>query len=364
MTTVAILGTGLIGGSVGLALAGVPGVVVDAGYDADPEVAAEAVRLGAVRRVAGTVGDAVAGADVVFVAVPVSSIAAVALDAARHLGPGRVVTDVGSVKGPVVATVEAGLPPGVSFLGGHPMAGSELDGIGAAGADLFRNAVWALTPTAVTAPDAVETVHRLVAATGAAPLLLDPAAHDLAVAVVSHVPQVAAAALMAVAARHAEEAPPVFRLAAGGFRDVTRIAAGSPSVWEDILAENAPAVRSVLDDYVAALTDLRDRLGDRPRLHEVLAAATEARRTLPAAVDAGELYSVVVPITDRPGVFASVTTALGEAGVNIADIELRHSPEGGGGLLTLGILGAGQAATAAGTLRELGYRAHVEGVAE
>lgn len=360
-TRVAVVGCGLVGGSVALALARSGDHHVTAIFDSDPATAVAAVESGAAERAAASIADAVADADVVVVGVAVSDVAATVVAALEAAPPTTIVTDVGSVKAPIVAAVEARLAPDAAarFCGGHPMAGSERQGFGAADAELFGNAVWVLTPTPATEPDAITRVARLASAAGASPLSLPPDVHDSIVAVVSHVPHLAAATLMNVAQGRAGDAP-VLRLAAGGFRDVTRIAAGSPRVWEDILAENASAVRDVLDAYIGGLRAIRDDLGDRVALRATLEAASKSRRELPIPEVAAELASLVVAISDRPGAFAEIANVLGAAGINIVDVELRHSAEGGRGLLQVTVA-AGHADGAVAALAGHGHAARVEG---
>lgn len=358
---VSVVGAGLIGGSVALALARADDIEVVSVYDADAATAEAAVAAGAAQRAACAPADAAREADVVFVCVPASAATETISSLAEGLRPGAIVSDTASVKDPIVAGAIAALGRSDGrFVGGHPMAGSERSGFGAASAELFRNASWVLTPTAETDPDAVATISGLVRAAGATPLILEPSLHDSAVATVSHLPQLIASALMNVAARHSEDAPPVLHVAAGGFRDVTRIAAGSPSVWEDIIAENSPAVAAILDEYIAELTLMRESLGDRESVHELLSRAQTARRSLPRAVADDELWLVAVHVSDRPGEFAELTTAVGEAGVNVVDIGLRHSPEGGRGVLHLTIAGERAAETAVAALRERGHVVHRE----
>lgn len=360
---VALVGVGLVGGSIGLALRTNSDHYVISAYDQDSETAEAAVAQGVAPTVAESARTAASGADLIVIAVPVSSIVDVAAEIAPGLSHGAVVTDVGSVKAPIVSGMYDVLPHGVHFVGGHPMAGSEQAGIQAASADLFVNACWAITPTAESDPEAVRTVHRLVTALGAAPLSLDPVVHDTVVAVVSHLPQVASSSLMNVASAHAQQAS-VLAMAAGGFRDMTRIAGGAPHIWEDILIENAAAVRTMLDDYSAALEGFRDALDDRERLHELLESARAARRALPARTDGADRFAVVVAVADEPGTFADVMTAVGCSGINIADVELRHSPEGGGGLLTIDVIGHEAATKALDVLGERGYAVHIESVPE
>jgi prephenate dehydrogenase len=339
----AVVGTGLIGGSIGQALRARGWYVT--GRDADPARAARAVELGALDEV----GDDPA-AEITFVATPVSAIVA---EARRALPSGSVVTDVGSVKAPVVAGVDD-----PRFVGGHPMAGSEQEGVDGSTADLFEGATWVLTPRLDTDAEAYTRVRSVVTAMGAEVVALPPERHDELVAMVSHVPHLAAATLMALAAEGAEEHAALPRLAAGGFRDMTRVAAGHPGIWPDICAENREAIVKALDRLSAALSAMRDLvvLGDRPGLLEALERARHARTNLPLkGVRPTELAEVRVPVLDRPGVLAEVTTLLGELGVNILDIEIAHSAEGERGVLVM-IIDASAVDLVRGALYARGYR--------
>ncbi|MGH9031532.1 MAG: prephenate dehydrogenase/arogenate dehydrogenase family protein [Acidimicrobiia bacterium] len=335
MRRIALAGTGLIGGSIGLALRRA-GVEVRA-FDRDAERAAHAKQIGAVDEVAATLIDAVDGAEAMVVAVPVGAIAPIVVEALDAGVPAA--TDVGSVKAPVVAEVER-LRPDLAprFVGGHPMAGSEQDGLDGADDDLFVGSTWVLTPTERTAPPAFGVVRTLVAALGAEIVAVSPAHHDALVAVVSHVPQLAATTLMDVAATSGEQHATLLRLAAGGFRDMTRIAAGHPGIWPDICVANRDAIVAALDEYVEALERVRDLVvaSDRPGLLDVLERARAARRSLPVGTATGEgLVELRVPVPDHPGVLSDVTTLAGRRGINIADLEIAHSMEGGGGVLVL-----------------------------
>jgi len=257
-----------------------------------------------------------------------------------------------------VAAVEAARPDAaVRFVGGHPMAGSEQDGVAGADADLFDGCVWLLTPTRRTDPDAILSLRALVTSLGAEVVALTPEDHDELVAVVSHVPQLAATTLMDVASTGAQERATLLRLAAGGFRDMTRIAAGNPSIWPDICLANREAIVAALDDYLSALTDVRGLVadGDRDGILALLERGRKARRSLPvgAAVE-GVLVELRVPVLDRPGVLAEVTTLAGILGVNIADVEIAHSMEGGRGVLVLVVPQSGASALEDG-LTDAGY---------
>jgi prephenate dehydrogenase len=239
------------------------------------------------------------------------------------------------------------------------MAGSEQDGLDGAAAELFAGATWVLTPTERTDPTAFATVSSMVRALGAEVFAVGPEEHDALVAVVSHVPQLAATTLMDVASARGADHALLLRLAAGGFRDMTRIAAGHPGIWPDICVANRDAIVAALDDYLAALGDVRSMVaaGDRTRLLDVLERARNARRSLPTGIPAdAELAEVHVPIADRPGSLAEVTTLAGSLGVNIADIEIAHSVEGRGGVLVL-LLAADDAAAFVAALATRGYQA-------
>ena len=318
-----VVGTGLIGGSIGLALRAQGWHVT--GRDLDPDRAARALRRGAL----DAVGDDPA-AELAFICTPVSSVAT---EARAALAAGAVVTDVGGVKGPIVAAVDH-----PRFVGGHPMAGSEQEGMDGADPRLFDGATWVLTPTVATDAEAYALVRSVVTSLGADVVALAPERHDELVATVSHVPHLAAATLMALAAGDATDQGPMLRLAAGGFRDMTRIAAGHPGIWPDICAENRDAIVEALDRLVAALSSMRDLVveGDRPGLLTALERARAARVNLPARVAHGtELVELRVPVPDRPGVLAEITTLLGELDVNIEDLEIAHSVEGERGVLVL-----------------------------
>jgi prephenate dehydrogenase len=342
----AVIGTGLIGGSIGLALRARGWHVT--GRDADPARAARARELGALDEVGED-----SQADVTFVATPVSAI----VDEARQaLARGGVVTDVGSVKGPIVAGVDH-----PRFIGGHPMAGSEQEGVDGASADLFAGATWVLTPRLDTDGDAYTRVRSIVTAVGGEVIALPPERHDELVAMVSHVPHLAAASLMVLAAEGAEEHAALLRLAAGGFRDMTRIAAGHPGIWPDICSQNREAIVKTLDQLTAALSAMRDLvvMGDRRGLLQALERARVARASLPVRGDRpAELAEIRVPVPDRPGVLAEVTTLLGELGVNILDIEIAHSAEGPQGVLLM-IVAAQEVGLARGALFARGYRPSV-----
>jgi prephenate dehydrogenase len=296
------------------------------GRDQDPARAERARELGAL----DAVGDD-AEAAVTFVATPVRAVAA---EARRALGAGGgLVTDVGGVKASIVEAVGDS-----RFVGGHPMAGSEQEGVDGADSELFEGATWVLTPTEGTDAAAYAQVRQIVGTLGAEVVTLPPDRHDELVAVVSHVPHLAAAALMRLADERSEEHRALLRLAAGGFRDMTRIASGHPGIWPDICSDNRTAIVAVLDELTAALQHMRDvvAVDDRKELLAALEQARAARVNLPARFrTAADLREVRIPVPDRPGVVADVAILAADLDVNIVDLEIAHSTEGPQGVLVL-----------------------------
>jgi prephenate dehydrogenase len=290
-------------------------------------------------------------AAITFVALPVSAVPAAVREALAATS--GVVTDVGSVKTSIVEQLDH-----ARFVGGHPMAGSEQLGVEGATADLFEGAVWVLTPVAGTGSEAFATVDAVVRSLGAEVVALPPERHDALVAVVSHVPHLTAAALMGIADERAEEHAALLRLAAGGFRDMTRIAAGTPAIWPDICGENQEAIVEVIDRLTVELGRLREIVaeGRRDDLLATLERAQTARRNLPGRVSRPEeLAEVRVPVPDRGGVIAEVSTLAAELGVNIADLEIAHSSEGDRGVLLL-LVDRNRADAFRDGLVERGYR--------
>ena len=255
----AILGLGLMGGSLGLALRGSGIAAWVAGYDATPGVAERARARGAVDEAAKSLSDAVAAADLVVLAVPVLATRELLRALAAQLAPEMLVTDLGSTKSEVVAWANELLPYPSRFVGGHPMAGSERAGIDAADSALYRGAVWCLTPIPGTGTDAISRLAEMIARLEATPYMLTPEQHDRLVAGASHLPLVAAAALVRTLGA-SNEWDVMGTLAAGGFRDTTRLASGDPTMARDICLSNGPAIVAWLDAYMAELARLRERI--------------------------------------------------------------------------------------------------------
>lgn len=339
-----VIGTGLIGGSIALALKERGWHV--SGTDNNPQRIEDALSLGVIDEVGINPEAAVS-----FIATPVGQIPEAAREALTQTA--GVVSDVGSVKLSVMEQVN-----NPRFVGGHPMAGSEHEGVKGATADLFEGAVWVLTPMSETDPDDFTLVRSLVASFGAEVVEVTPDRHDYLVAVVSHVPHLTAATLMTLASMRSEEHPGLLRLAAGGFRDMTRVASGHPGIWPDICETNRPAIVTVLDEMITGLSRVRAVVdnSDRAGLYRFLDTARSARDSLPSrSVRPGELAEIRVPILDRPGELSGITTLATDLDVNIYDIEIDHSAERARGLLVL-VVAQAMSERFIGGLMARGYR--------
>jgi prephenate dehydrogenase len=352
---VLIVGTGLIGGSIGLGLRKAGGTIV-VGTDASPSNAEAALAAGALDEVAPDVESGAADADVIVVATPVGEILSTVARIAASARPGVVVTDVGSTKSTIVAEAERLLGEGRSFVGGHPMAGTEGEGVASARSDLFDGALWILSPTEATNSDAYREVNALVTRLGAQTLALEPSEHDRLVAFVSHLPYAIATALMTLAASEGD--PRLFRAAAGSFRDVTRTAGSNPRVWRDIFTTNRDAVLRELDQFASSLATLRSAVADArwDDFDALVEAARDARRRFPVKGERAPVDPVTIEIgiADRAGALAEVTTAVGESGINIEDLWVDHTPAGG--VLKILVDGHETAARAAELLGRRGFR--------
>jgi prephenate dehydrogenase len=344
--TLGVVGVGLIGGSVGLAARDAGWRVV--GVDR-PEVLETAEELGAVDG-ASTLEE-VRGADLVLLAAPISKVTALV----RELSPtDALVTDVASAKGAIVRAAEG---ENLRFVGGHPMAGSQLAGVANAKPDLFRGARYFLATTESTDPDDYREVSGFVRELGAVPTAVDPEKHDLLMAALSHLPHLMAAALLKVAS---DISPEALSFAGPSFRDLTRVGASNPALWSDILAENAPALGEALAHFAGAMAQLGSEIQDRQKIEGRFLAAREAYDALGGILieKSGENAEVAIPVENRPGVFAEVTTLMGSNNINILDLYVRHSNTERAALVLT--LDAKAAPTAREVLRSAGFGAELQ----
>jgi prephenate dehydrogenase len=350
---VAVLGVGLIGGSIGLAarerVAGADVV----GFDPDADALAAAVERGAVDRGAGSVAEAVDGADAVFACAPVGILPRLVQDALKAAGDDTVVTDVGSTKRHLFAAVDD-----PRFIGGHPIAGSESAGVGSARGDLFDGAAWYLTPSERSGGLLYERLHGLIVGFGAQPVAIDAETHDRVLAAVSHVPHVMANVLVSQAARRLTQDDERLPRVGPSFRDMTRVAGANPGIWTDIYLSNSEAIADEIDAAVHVLNQvslwLRGEAGDAIEAWSETARG-DRRRLLEADLEGAVVCELTVTVPNRPGIVAQVALALGRAGVNITDMSLAPAPDMRSGAMTLWIAGDADAARAAKLIEELGY---------
>jgi prephenate dehydrogenase len=361
-TRVAVLGVGLIGGSIGLAARHRLGAEV-VGYGRTPATLARAVEIGALDRAAASVAEACEGADLIFCAGPVGVLPAQAGEALAACGPETVVTDVGSTKGELVGA----RGDDERFIGGHPLAGAETAGVENARADLFEGARWYLTPTERSSGVLYDRLQRTVSGLGARPQAIDPAAHDRLMATISHLPHVVANTLAAEAAaeltRDSERLPEV----GPSFRDTTRVAGSNPAIWADIFASNRDAVADSVESVARRLGEAAAliRGGDRDAVAAWHVAAGEDRRLLlESDLEAGPLRELRIVVANKPGTIAELALSLGEAGVNIEDMALYPAPDMTSGAVSLWVAGDEQAERAAALVRGLGHTVSVLGAGE
>jgi prephenate dehydrogenase len=353
---IAVLGVGLIGGSIGLAAKRRLGAEV-AGFDIEAANAERGLELGALDRAAATIGEATREAEIVFCAGPVGTLPGLVADALGASGAETVVTDVGSTKRELIA----GLPDDERlgrFIGGHPVAGAESAGVENARDDLFEGARWYLTPTERSSGMLYDRLQRAIADLGARPQAIDAETHDRLMATVSHLPHVIANVLVQQAAAAATEESERLPEVGPSFRDTTRVAGANPTIWGDIFATNSEAVAREIDAAAERLREAADviRSGDSQRVSAWHGAARDdRRRLLESDLVGGELYELRLSVENRPGTVAEIALALGRAGVNIEDMALYPAPDMRTGAISLWVAGESQAERATEIVRELGH---------
>lgn len=360
---VTIIGVGMIGGSLGRALLsrGIAAEVV--GVDPSAVVLETAASLGAVSRGTTSLAQGVDGATLVVLSTPVGITLQLLPQLAGLLAPDVIVTDVGSTKVEVMSRARSLLPDGLCFVGGHPMTGSEKGGVRGLDAHLFENALYVLTPDGCGEGDALDRVTGMVRGIGAFPVVMDARRHDFLAAAVSHLPHLAATALVRTVAGLTAYRNEILALAAGGFRDATRVAQGSPEMWKDICLSNADEIGLLLDRYIEGLAHLRRMVGEKDE-KGLLAEFRDAREFRLQVPFRGKgilptLFNLYVYVPDRPGIIGEMASGLGGAGINIAEIELLRVREEEGGPLRLGFLSEEGRADAAALLKADGYRAEI-----
>jgi prephenate dehydrogenase len=330
---IAILGIGLIGGSLALGLKERTDAVV-VGYDRSEKDLRYAMAIGAVDDWTTSLPRAVSDADMIVIALPVGQIKQMIETLAKlPLKPSCIVTDVGSTKSEIMEASRKLKEKGIVFIGGHPMAGSHQSGIQAARSLLFENAYYVLTPDPEASLWEVQKVSQLLhKATRAELVIMDAAHHDRIVGAISHLPHIIAAGLVNVVGNYNEENEWFHRLAAGGFRDLTRIGASHPVMWRDILLSNRKALLKLMDDWIAKMVEVRSAIsdGEQEQIEAFFSRSRRLRQQLPDKKRRGILeprYECHVDVTDQPGVIGKIATLLGNENINISNLEVMENRE-------------------------------------
>ncbi|WP_274364523.1 prephenate dehydrogenase [Paenibacillus thermotolerans] len=362
MTKIAIFGVGLIGGSLALCFKGKSGYEV-VGHSPNPASVEKYVKRGVVDRGTTSLEEAASDADFLFLCVPVGMLPDYLEALARiTLKPGAVITDVGSTKGDVVAAASRLDFGEAVFIGGHPMAGKERSGVEAATSYLFENAYYVLTPSIRTPEEAYERLSALLAETKANIVRLDPVVHDEVVGAVSHLPHIVAASLVNMISKLNSDNDAYEKLAAGGFRDITRIASSDPVIWRDISMSNRPVLLKLLKEWIReterfiALLEQSDERG----IESAFADAATFRSGLPERRKgfAHTHHEFYVEVADQPGTIGKLTMLLGEHSINLRNIGIFERGPGYPGALKLSFGNASEMEEADKLLRHLGYRVH------
>jgi prephenate dehydrogenase len=347
---VAVLGVGLIGGSIGLAAREyVEGVEV-VGCGRDPDNLRLALERGAIDTAVDSPDQALEGAELCFACGPVGALAQQLRSALAAAGPGCAVSDVGSTKGDLLAAIDDS-----RFIGGHPIAGSETAGVAHARADLFEGAVWYLTPHSRSEGLLYERLHRFVVDVGARPVAVEPETHDRLVAVFSHLPHVLANVLASQAAGRLLDHGEALRQVGPSFRDMTRVAGANTEMWADIYSANRTAIVEEIRDFRRELERVEQLLADDATADWNDRARDDRRALLESAAAGGPVHELRLTVPNRPGIVAEVAVALGKAGVNIVDMALAPAPDMRSGAMTLWIAGDSAADRASELIVALGF---------
>lgn len=360
--TCGFIGLGLIGGSIARALKKYNHQIKIVAYDVNPDTLRLAKQDAVVDTAAPAIDESFSDCDYIFLCAPVQKNDG-NLAAVKKVLPAKcLLTDVGSVKSTIHAAVrEAGLEH--CFIGGHPMAGSERTGYVNSRAALLENAYYILTPTPSVPKEKLESYRDLAARMGAIPLILDDRTHDYVTAAVSHLPHVIAASLVNLVRDSDSEDGIMKMIAAGGFKDITRIASSSAAMWQQICLTNTENISSLLQAYIDSLTAFKARL-DRRGEQELFAVFDDARIYRDSFVDASSgpikrSYSFHVDIADKTGALAHIAALLAENDLSIKNIGITHNRESEDGVLLVELYDEPSLDTALQLLKEAGYTVHV-----
>ncbi len=340
---IGIIGLGLIGGSIAKTLKKVHvqnSYII--GYDTQVDFTTQALSEGVIDEIAADMTSSFLHCNVIFICTPVGAILPIVNALLPFVAPDCILTDIGSTKKDVVASVNAAIADSgknVYFVGGHPMTGSEKSGYTAATNYLFENAYYLLTPSEQTPEFIVFIIQKLIERLGALPLIMAPDTHDYATGVVSHLPHIIASSLVHLVKESDDSAHLLHTLAAGGFKDITRIASSEPTIWQDICLSNKPEIQKSFKRYLAILQDFSDALAqdDREALGAFFHTAHQYRDTFNEGINANitKAYTIYVDAEDEPGIIACIATLLSSRGINIKDIGIMNHREFDCGVLRI-----------------------------
>ncbi|MBN1781289.1 prephenate dehydrogenase [bacterium] len=359
---IAIIGVGLIGGSLGLAIKQKQPTSKITGISSD-SVLNDALAAGAIDMAVAKnrLADGVADADLVILCNPIQEIMVRLPEVAEAVRPGTLITDAGSTKKQIVDTARACCGTERYFIGGHPMAGSENRGIQAADALLFQNAVYVLTPLENTPESVIGRLSGLVEIIGAKSIVMAPELHDRIAAAVSHLPQLLAVTLVNLISKDSKS-PLHLKLAAGGFRDMTRIASSPYDIWEDILETNQHAIAETMDEFIKDFETVRDKMCSGT-LNDDFTRANTQRLSIPRDTKGfiRPHFDLLVRVEDKPGIIAAISTALAERHINIKDIEVLKVREGDSGTIRLSLETPEARTEAQAVLKKTGFESRLLG---
>lgn len=362
MVKIAIFGVGLMGGSLALCFKGVPDLYV-VGHSTRQSSVDKYIERGVVDHATTSLREAAEDADFIFLCVPVGSLESYLEQlAGLELKPGCIITDVGSTKASVNACARRLDLGEALFIGGHPMAGSERSGVEAASLYLYENAFYVLTPEKATPPEALERLKDLLKHTKANIVIVDADEHDDIVGAISHLPHMIAVALTNQVRRYNEKNTLYSMLAAGGFRDITRIASSDPAVWRDILINNREVLLRLIDDWNAGIEEFAGMLksGDIEAIGEAFRTSGQFRNSLPERRKGiiHSIYECYVDVPDHPGIIGRIATELGNRRINLSNIHIIESREDVPGILRLSFRTQDNLDQAVAALAELNYSVH------
>ncbi|OEH85976.1 hypothetical protein BHU72_03915 [Desulfuribacillus stibiiarsenatis] len=361
---VCIIGVGLIGGSIALSIKETFPEYEIVGIDTDLSIIHEAISMGVVDWGTIDLNQGVEKADIIFVATPVKATEYIIKQLCQaQLKPDCIVTDVGSTKENIYESARCFQEKSISFIGGHPMAGSEKSGVKASNRRLFENAYYILTPSDWTPQHAVDVLKNVLESTKAEIIVMSSKVHDEVVGAISHLPHIVASALVNFV-REKKDNPYYTALAAGGFRDITRIASASVEMWRDIVISNRESMLEILTEWERHIADIKQAIdvNDIVQIEQFFDTAKNFRDDLPIRQQSliHQAYQLNVDVPDHPGVIGNIASVLGRNGVNIRNIYITHNRERGEGAMRLTFVSRDVQQRAYEVLTTAGYGVQIE----